>query len=389
VVLLVGAGLLVRSFARLVHEDLGFRMEHLIAFNAALPGTTYRYDLDSRRFADAVLERLRSIPGTEDAAVGSTLPLDPASNFMINTSFSVRGRPPLPEDHQPLTTIYPVSPDYFRALGIRLIRGRTFTAAENRPDAPPVVVVSQSLARRYFPNEDPIGRYIVIGITHTTGPSPADTLHSQGEIIGIVGDVKQSSPADTAVPATYVPYGTLPFGFSAVVRTTANPEMVESAIRAQMRQLDPDVPLFALGTVRSALSASVAQPRFYMILLGAFAGLALVLAVVGIYGVLAYAVSRRARELGIRIALGASQRQVVRQVLREGLALAAGGTAIGLIGAFWVTRLITSLLFGVRPLDPVTFAAVPATLIAAAFAACYVPARRAARADPLEAMRAE
>jgi putative ABC transport system permease protein len=273
-------------------------------------------------------------------------------------------------------------------MGIRLIRGRTFTASEDRAEGPPVVVVNQALARHYFSNEDPIGKYIVLGITHTTGPSPGDTLHSQGEIVGIVANVKQNSLADTAVPATYVPYGTMPFDVSVVVRTTADRRMVESAIRAQLRQLDPDVPVFAMGTVASSLSASLAQPRFYMMLLGAFAALALVLAAVGIYGVLSYAVSQRSREIGIRIALGASSRRVAREVLGHGLRMALLGVAIGLAGAVAFTRFIAGLLYGVRPLDALTLTVVTVALIAAAVAACYLPARRAANADPLEAMRA-
>ena len=388
-VLLVGAGLLVRSFAQLMRVDPGFRTEHLIGFDASLPDTRYKYDGDTRAFAERVLERLRHLPGTERVAVGSTRPLDPENNFGLSTSFTIRGRPSVREDQKPTTSIYPVSPDYFRTLGIRLVRGRTFTEAEDRPEAPPVVVVNQALAQRYFPNEDPIGKYITMGISHSTGPAPGDTLRSQGEIVGIVGDVKWNSLADTAAPATYVPYGTLPFAFAAVMRTTANPETVEAAIRTQMRQLDPDVPVFGLGTVASARSASAAQPRFYMLLLGAFALLALVLATVGIYGVLSYAVSLRARELGIRIALGASAAQVIRQVLRQGLRMTIAGMVVGLIGAMLLTRLITSLLFGVRPLDPLTFVAVCLTLFAAAIAACWLPARRAAHADPLEVMRAE
>jgi len=389
VVLLVGAGLLVRSFARLVHVDPGFHADHLVAFNAALPGTRYQHDRDTRAFADKLVQQLEQLPGTERVAVGSTRPLDPAPGFGLTTAFTVSGRPTVPDYQKPETAVYPVSPDYFRTLGIQLVRGRIFTADEDRPDAQPVVVVNEELVRRYFPNENPIGKYIVLGVEHTTGPDPGDTLRAQGEIVGVVADVKQSSLADAPAPATYLPYGTLPFGLSVVIRTTAEPETVESAILARMRQLDPDVPVFGLGTVESQLSSSVSQPRFYMILLAAFAGLALVLAAVGIYGVLSYAVSQRTRELGIRMALGASAGQVARQVLRQGLAMTIIGMTLGLGGALALTRLIASLLFGVEPLDPLTFAGVSATLVIAALVACYLPARRAARADPLEAMRAE
>lgn len=388
VVLLVGAGLLTRSFVRLMRVDPGFRTENLVVFDASLDPMKYHYDRDTRVFANSVIDRLQHLPGTENVAVGATRPLDAANHFGIGTSFSVRGRPVAAEDQKPQTDIYPVTPDYFRTMGIRLIRGRTFTTAEDRAEGPPVVMVNQALARHYFPNEDPIGKYVVLGISHTTGPLPADTLRSQGEIVGIVGDVKQNSLADTAIPATYVPYGTLPFGFAAVVRTTADLTMAESAIRAQMRQIDPQVPLFAMGAIGSSVSASLAQPRFYMILLGAFAALALVLAAVGIYGVLSYAVSQRSREIGIRIALGASSQRVAREVMGHGLKMALLGVAIGLAGAFAFTRFIAGLLYGVQPLDVLTLTAVTATLIAAAIAACYLPARRAANADPLEVMRA-
>ncbi|HEV2181307.1 MAG TPA: ABC transporter permease, partial [Gemmatimonadaceae bacterium] len=384
VILLVGAGLLTRSFVRLMHVDPGFRTERVIAFDASPDPTKYPYDGDVRAFADNVIERLEHLPGTENVAVGATRPLDAVSNFDLGTSFTIRGRPSVPEDQKPHTDVYPVSPDFFRTMGIRLTRGRTFTPAEDRAEGPPTVVVNDALARRYFPHEDPIGQFIVLGMSHNTGPLPGDTLRAQGEIIGIVADVKQSSLADTAVPATYLPYGTLPFGFAAVVRTTANQSMAEAAIRAQMRQLDPDVPVFGMGTVASSVSASVAQPRFYMILLGSFAGLALVLAAVGIYGVLSYAVSQRSREIGIRIALGASSQRVAREVLGHGLRMAVAGVAIGLAGAVAFTRFIAGLLYGVQPLDVPTLAGVSATLIAAAFAACFLPARRAARADPLE-----
>ena len=389
VVLLVGAGLLVHSFARLIHVDPGFHAERLVAFNATLPNTKYLHDRDTRAFVDKVVKQLQQLPGTERVAIGSTRPLDPAPGFGVTTAFTISGRPAVPNYQRPETAVYPVSPDYFRTLGIRLIRGRTFTEDEDRPDARPVVIVNEELVRRYFPNEDPIGKYIVLGIEHTTGSGPGDTLRAQGTIIGVVGDVKQYSLADTPAPATYVPYGTLPFGLSVVVRTTSEPETVESAILARMRQLDPDVPVFGLGTVESRLSSSVSQPRFYMILLAAFAALALVLAAVGIYGVLSYAVSQRTRELGIRMALGASAAQVTRQVLRQGLGLAVIGIIVGLAGALALTRVIASLLFGVQPLDPLTFVGVSVTLVIAALAACYLPARRAGRADPLTAMRVE
>jgi putative ABC transport system permease protein len=288
-----------------------------------------------------------------------------------------------------LTEVHPVTPGYFSTLGIRVVRGRSFTPLENGFGAPPVLVVSQALADQYFPGEDPIGKRLTLGIGHDTAQANTN-VDIAGEIIGVVADVKQRDLASQPTPSTYVGYGTFPQNAeSFLVRTQADPAAVTRAIRQNMRELDANVPVYDVQTMAQALSSSVAQPRFYMTLLASFAALALLLAALGIYGVISYSVSQRSRELGIRIALGATREGVVKLVLGQGMALTVGGAVAGLLGAYGLTRLIANLLFGVPPLDTLTFASVPLVLVIVAWFASYIPARRAAKVDPVIAMRAE
>jgi predicted permease len=389
VVLLVGAGLLIRSFLQLIRVDPGFRADRVVAFDAALPDLKYRYDRHVRAFTAELLERLEQLPGTEDVAVTGTRPIDPVAPFGVMTSFDIVGRPPVPPAQRPSTAVVPVSPDFFRTLRIPLIRGRTFTAAEDGPGVPPVVVVNQEFVRRYFPGEDPIGKHIILGVSHDTGSSPADSLRARGEIVGIVGDVKQNALSEQTAPAAYIGYGTLPLGVSIVLRSTANPATVQTAVRQQVREIDPDVAVYNLTTMAEAMAESVSEPRFYTQLLGGFAAIAVTLAALGIYGVISYGVSQRTRELGIRIALGATPRRVVRLVLRSGLLITAIGIGIGIAAALGLTRLIATMLFDVAPADPVTFIVVPVVLVGVALLASWLPARRAAMVDPTIAMRAE
>jgi ABC-type antimicrobial peptide transport system permease subunit len=249
--------------------------------------------------------------------------------------------------------------------------------------------VNQEFVRRYFPGEDPIGKHIILGVSHDTGSSPADSLRARGEIVGIVGDVKQNALSEQTAPAAYIGYGTLPLGVSIVLRSTANPATVQTAVRQQVREIDPDVAVYNLTTMAEAMAESVSEPRFYTQLLGGFAAIAVTLAALGIYGVISYGVSQRTRELGIRIALGATPRRVVRLVLRSGLLITAIGIGIGIAAALGLTRLIATMLFDVAPADPVTFIVVPVVLVGVALLASWLPARRAAMVDPTIAMRAE
>jgi putative ABC transport system permease protein len=387
VVLLAGAGLLMRSFIRLTHVDLGYQPAHIVSFNVTLANVKYPQDRHRRAFAADLLDRLKRLPGTQAVAVAPGRPL--GTGFAIGTSFDVVGRPASAPGQEAETSVFPVSADYFRTLGIPVVRGRAFTPAEDSPNVPPLVVVNQEFVRRYFKNEDPIGKRITLGVSHDTSESKTSDVKAGGEIVGVVGDVKQKSLSEDASPATYIPYNAFPIGMAIVVRSTAASATVEAAIRTQVREMDRDVPVYELTTMAEAVSESVAQPRFYTVLLGVFAGIALLLAALGIYGVVSYTVAQRTRELGIRIALGASHERVVRLVIGRGMTLTVAGVAIGMVAALALTRTIATLLFGVGTVDPPTFALVCVVLVCVAAVASWLPARRAAKVDPVIAMRAE
>jgi predicted permease len=386
VVLLVGAGLLIRSYMMLLAVDPGFRPEQVTTFSVSVPANTYPYDRDKNRFADGVIAALGQLPGSQAAAVALSRPMQPIG---IRTGFDIEGRPPAGPEARLLTAVRPVSSEYFAALGIPILRGRAFTAAEDRFGPPPVLVVSQEFVKKYFPNENPIGKHITLGISHDTAESntPVD---SKGEIIGVVADVKQNDLKEAPMPAVYLPHGTFPESdMTFILRSTADVATLATAIRARVSEVDPNMPIYDLETMDTALSGSVSQPRFYMELLSWFAGLALLLAALGIYGVISYGVAQRVRELGIRIALGATNEKILTLVLREGLALVAVGLVVGIVGAVALTRLLSSMLYGVQPTDAPTLVLVPVTLVITAVAATYLPARRAARVDPVIAMRSE
>lgn len=386
VVLLVGAGLLIRSFIRLVSVNPGFRTEQLVTFDLTLPEAKYPFDRQRLAFTTELKDRLRELPGAREVAVSFGRPL---RQMGIITLFEVEGRPASTPDNRSISAVLPASAEYFGALGIPLVRGRLYTTTDDRRDAPPVVLISQELARRYFAAEDPIGKRITLGMSHDSA-GPGTQVIAGGEIVGIVGDVKQSGLDDDARAMVYIPFAHAPFDHvSVLVRSSADPRLVESAIRSRVRELDPDLPIFGLATMKQVVSDSVSQPRFYLYLLTAFAGVALLLAALGVYGVTSYAVSQRTRELGIRIALGATERRVVRLVVSSGFFLALAGVLTGLVAAFFFTRLLRTLLFGIPSTDPLTFAAVALLLIVAATLAALVPARRAASVNPVIAMRAE
>jgi putative ABC transport system permease protein len=386
VVLLVGAGLMIRSFVKLIKVDPGFRTEHLVSFAVSLPDLKYPYDRDRNRFAGSVTERLAAFAGTQATAVSFDRPLQRRG---IRLGFDIDGRPSSPGDRRMVTGVHPVSASYFSALGIRLVRGRLYTHAEESFSVPPVLVVNEALVRKYFPNENAIGKHLTLGIGHDTAQKGTEVT-TRGEIVGIIADVKQLDLAAPAAPDVYVPFGVLPLNdMNFFVRSTVETGAITAAIRSAVRDLDPEMPIYDVSTMDQMIAESVSQPRFYMTLLGAFATLALLLAALGIYGVISYVVSQRTRELGIRIALGATRERVMRLVLNQGLALTIAGIAIGLAGSYWLARLISKLLFGVTPADPLTFGSVASVLLAVAWLASYLPARRAARVDPVVAMRAE
>jgi putative ABC transport system permease protein len=383
VVLLVGAGLLIRSFSKLLAVDPGFRAERVVTFAIAAPDTKYGAYAQRRTMVSDLLERMKRLPGAEGAAVVTGLPL---SNMMIRTSAHIVGTPQEKPAERKITDVAFVTPGYFATMGIPMVSGRDFSERDGS-GAPIVAIVNQEFVKRYFPNENPLGKRLAIGWEQDTAATGGNVALG-GEIVGVVGNVKRRGLADEVVPEMYASYMQPTFGnFSVVVRSTAAPTTVMAGIRAQMRELDRDLPVSELRQLSEMVSASVSRPRFYTMLLGVFASIALVLAAVGIYGVISYAVSLRTRELGIRIALGATGRQVSRLVLRQGVALALGGVILGGAGAYWLTRLLGKLLFGVTATDPLTFFGVAGLLTVIAALACYVPARRAARVDPLLAMR--
>lgn len=387
VVLLVGAGLLVKSFVALIRVNPGFSTDHVVSFDLTLPASKYQGDAGPIAFATQLQGRLQALPGTKE--VGFTMGR-PLSHSLSMTPFDVDGRPVNDPQHRTITEVHSTSPEYFDAMGETLAAGRFFTEADNRRDGHHVLLVNEELARRYFKGESPIGKTLILGFSYSNSPATGPDTAVNGEVVGIVHDVKQRGLNSDAFPAVFVPFNALPGNvISFAVHSNADPAAVERAIRKQVRALDPNLPVFGLSTMADVVSESVAQPRFYMVLLSAFAGIALLLAALGIYGVISYTVAQRSRELGIRIALGASRERVVGHVLGQGLALTLAGIGVGLVAAFGLTRLIANMLFGVAAVDPFTFASVAVALAGVAVLASWLPARRAAGVDPVIAMRAE
>jgi putative ABC transport system permease protein len=391
-VLLTGAGLLGRSLLHVLSVDPGFRTEKVVTMELALSFADNDTSRGRARFLSELLSQLRQIPGVDEAGGTGKLPLTGGLSDGTYVMMAPGDQPPRSmEDlerwfHNVARTGHadycPTSEGYFRALGIPLLRGRLFDDRDTM-DAPHIAVVSQSLGREKWPDQDPIGRTIEFG--NMDGDLRPLT------IVGVVGDVREESLEKPSSPIVYVNYRQRPQAterFTAVMRTATDPSAVISAARGIVHALDPNVPPM-FGTLTEISAISLKSRRFNLMLLGAFAGTALLLAVAGLYGVMAYSVARRTGELGTRIALGATPGNVLRLVLRQGLVTALIGVVMGIVGAFVLTRTLRSFLFGLSPTDPVTFAGVAFLLIVVALAACYVPARRAAKVDPMEALRYE
>lgn len=380
-VLLTGAGLLGRSFLRLIHVDTGYDPANVLTAQINLPANKYRGTAPVA-FLDALLERLAGLPGVRSAGITNLLPLTPAN---IVLSFDVVGQTRGPGEDGPSASLRIVSPGFFSALGLALKDGRFFTD-HDRAGTTPVVIVNEALAAKHFG-----GRAVGQRITGLFGPGTWD-------VVGVVGNVRSQGLEVEPQPELYVCYRQLPapavrmlvgggLGTWVVLRASGDPLAIVAPLRRQVLELDPDLPLDTVMTMEARVAASVARPRFYATLLGVFAALALGLAAVGIYGLLSYTVSMRYREIGVRLALGADRRAVMGLVVGQGLTLAGLGLAAGLPAAFAATRVLRSLLFGVAATDPVTFTFVPLALVAVALAACYGPARRATRVDPMAALR--
>jgi putative ABC transport system permease protein len=383
-VLLTGAGLLLKSFARVQGVDPGYQPRGVLTATLALPPAKYDTPDRQRAFLDAVLQRARAIPGV--TAVGATtgVPYGPGGG---TRSFQIEGHQVPEGQPSPWGDYRLVSPDYFAALRVPLRRGRAFTEQDG-PDAPRVAVVDEELARRYWPGQDPIGKRLAYGtvLDSATGQrSPAWI-----EVVGVVAHVKSEGLDADARVQVYRPIRQLPAGSpSLVVRTGGDPERLLPAVRAAVLEVDPAQPLSQVATLDQLLDRSVGSRQLAVVLLGAFAAIALLLASVGLYGLMAHAVAERTREFGVRMALGAPRRRVLTLVLRQGMGLALAGTGIGLVGALGLTRLLQSQLYATEPTDPATFAAVVALLLGVALCALLVPALRATGAEPLRALRQE
>ena len=377
--LLVGAGLLARSFVALQRVDPGIRTERLLTFGITLPNG--RYPVPSKPEAlQRALETLQRLPGVESAAAISRLPV---TGRGIGAWLNIIGRPP-GDGRDPDSVPYRVvTPNYFRAAGVKLVRGRLLDDRDERAGG--AVIIDEALARLHWRGEDPIGREIVLGAM------PDYVLFPRGRIVGIVSDVKQLGLGADPPGMVYVPHRVTPFWgtFSIMVRTSGDPRAVLTDIRRSMQAFDPLLPLANVRTMDDILAESTAPTRMPMMLLGAFAAMAVGLAVLGVFGVLAYSVNRRRRELGIRVALGAGASSVRRLVLRDGLRPAAAGIVLGVLGALALSGLLEGLLYGVKPADPATIAAVAALLFACAAVASYLPARRATHVDPVVVLRSE
>jgi putative ABC transport system permease protein len=381
VMLLAGAGLLMRSFARLQAVDPGFRVEQGLTFDLTLPDARYEADATRIAFFDQLLPRLRALPGVRSASAVLGLPL---SGLQFVISFTVAGRPPVPPAQQPAMQVRVATPDYFSAIGIPVKRGRAFTE-DDKEGTPRVVLITESAARQFFPGEDPIGKTIRLG----WGKGPGRP-NAGGEVVGIVGDVKDAGLNEPDPPQIYLPYRQWTVGsISVLLKTSVPPTSIAEAARAQVYAIDPNLPLSNVNTLEGILAKSISQQRFYALLLAIFAGVALVLAAIGIFGVLSYAVAQRTREIGIRMALGAQGRSVVALIVREAMVLVVGGVILGTAAALFLSDTMTKMLFSITPTDPATFASVAGVLIGVALLAAYIPARRATRVDPIVALRAE
>jgi putative ABC transport system permease protein len=377
-VLLVGAGLMVRSFMQLHQVDPGFRPDRVLAIEFLLPRAKYADEAGQTSFYTQLLSRVSNLSGVETAGLGEALPLSGGVNMI---AFSIEGRPQLqPTDNTPDAEYRVVSSGYFNTLGIPLVRGRLFNEQDSR-DTPIVMVINETLARRHFPGEDPIGKRINLGNPNT---SPWRT------IVGIVADTRHKGLQEDPYPQMYGDYTQLArSSLTLVARTSSDPMSLVGAIRSQVQEMDKDQPLYNVRTMEQVLSNSIARPRFYMTLIAIFAGVAMVLAAVGIYGVISYSVTQRSHELGVRMALGANAGDIFKLVIKQGMALALIGVGLGVVGAFALTRLMESMLFKVSATDPVTFAVISLALIGVALVACFVPARRATKVDPMVALRYE
>lgn len=377
-VLLAGAGLLLRSFARLLRVSPGFATAHVVKANVSLPRFQYSKPEQWTAFANELMTRLQARPGMRDSAIVVPTPI---VDGFINLSFTIAGNPPLAPGATQTADYVTASPRYFQVMGIPLLRGRLFSL-DDSASTPMVAVISESFARRYFPNQDPLGRHIVFGFPPRGNVSR--------EIVGVVADIHDVSLAKNAAPMMYVPFAQAPiWGGDVVVRSRLSTAEVADAIRAETGSIDKNLPVTEVESLPAGLHESVASQRFRTLLLGVFSGVALLLAAIGVYGVVSFSVSRRTREIGVRMALGATPANIRRVVIGESARLVLLGLATGIPAALILTHFLSALLFGIKATDPITFLGVALLLILVALVAAYLPARRAMRVDPIVALRCE
>jgi putative ABC transport system permease protein len=378
-ILLVGAGLLMRSFLKLRAVDPGFNSQNSLVGRISLSGSKYETETSVIAFYDQFLDKIKSLPGIQSAAIRTYIPIAASEGF-ANRSFSIEGRLTDPAD-RPTAFYNGVSPDLFHTMDIPIVKGRPFDNQDVK-EARKVIIINETFARRNFPGEDPIGKRM----TYRANPREEDWA----TVVGIVKDTKPRALDGDPVAEMYVPFAQQPDSSMAfIIRMTSKPEGTIAAVRQTVQSLDKDQPVYGIRTLESVMSEAVAKPSFRMFLLGIFASVALILAMVGIYGVMSYSVAQRTHEIGIRMALGAQRTDVVQLVIGYGMALTFVGVGIGLVASFALTRVLSQFLFGVEPIDPLTFTVIALLLIGVALLACWIPAQRATKVDPLLALHCE
>ncbi|HKY04674.1 MAG TPA: ADOP family duplicated permease, partial [Blastocatellia bacterium] len=380
-VLLIGAGLMIRSFGVVTNINPGFDPENVLTGQISLTRAVYEIHEERVRYVDQTLERLQALPGVESAAFIAPMPF---SGGNVGSDFRIAGRPAPEPGQEPSASVRSVTARYFQAIKIPLLKGRHFSEQDRR-GLSGAAIINEALAARYFSNEDPVGKYI-----SNIGANQNDGDPERWEIVGVVGDVHHSSLIKAATPEIYLPYQQNSWNWgNFFVRTTNDPTFLTAGFTEAIRSGDKTVPVTKVQPLAQAISDTFAQTRFYTLLFALFGATGLLLTLTGIYGVISYTVSQQTQEIGIRMALGAEPRDVLKLVIGQGLVLTSIGIGLGLLGALVLTRLMQTLLFGVSATDPVTYACVAAALAIVALAACYIPARRAARVDPLVALRYE
>jgi putative ABC transport system permease protein len=379
--LLTGGGLAIHSFFKIANVDLGFRSERLLSFTLPVAEGRLAGPEKATAFYRHLLERLHAVPGIQSASVSISLPL----RGQPTVGFSLAGRPVHDPARRPQASINVVSPEYFKTLGIRFSRGRAFTDAD-RAGGMPVAVVNETFVQRYLSGVDPLNEQVIIEIPAVEQLRP----RIERQIVGVYADVRNGGPQNEVVPSIDLPFWQVPWPRTTIaVRTAGEPMAVRQSIAAVIQTMDPDLPMGDVRTMEQIVSDSIAADRFNTVLFGSFAVVALMLATVGIYGVMAFAVAQQTHEIGLRMALGAGRRRVVAQVIREGMTTSLIGVAIGSVGAYYVARSMQGIVQGVGAVEPITYIAVTSMLLGAAFVACLVPASRAASVDPMVALRRE